>query len=178
MLPRPLLNLLNLLVILLVVLAGVLASNLVQPGSILPAPTATPTAISLLDATPRPRATPTLTPPCNWAALIQDANATDNTVSAGQTFTQRWQVKNIGTCTWNADYDLFFVIGKNMGSPAQKLGREVAPGQTIDIAIELIAPETAGSYIATYKLRSDDGVEFGLDFDYDQPLWAAVTVSE
>lgn len=170
--------LLNGLVVLLVVLAFVLGWAFLRPGAALslatpsPAPTAEPQIIII--------ATPTITPPCNWAALVYDADQLNGiSLRPGEKFTQTWRVKNIGTCIWNADYELFFVRGKDMGDvQSQKLGTEIAPGQTVDIAIELTAPVNPGGYVATYMLRSDDGTVFGLDFDFDQPLWVAVNISE
>ncbi len=62
-----------------------------------------------------------------------------------QDFTKTWRLKNIGTCTWTKAYALVFVSGDRMtGDKVTQLKANVAPGQTVDISIELTAPVELG----------------------------------
>ena len=83
---------------------------------------------------------------CDWAQFITDVTVPDGTpFSAGATFTKTWRLKNIGSCTWTTSYALVFDTGSIMGGPASvNLPNNVAPGQTVDISINLTAPGSAG----------------------------------
>ncbi len=114
--------------------------------------------------TPHPP-TPTLTPrPCNQATFVADATIPDGTeLPPGNHFTKVWRLKNIGTCSWTTDYALVFDSGDQMGGPAvQQLTKVVNPGETVDISVDLIAPNSAGSYRGYWRLRDAGGNIFGL----------------
>ncbi|MFZ6030994.1 MAG: NBR1-Ig-like domain-containing protein [Chloroflexota bacterium] len=179
-------NLLAVLVILLAVLALLLALQLRRPSASFALQSAVTSgrqsekSADTSGAVGQPPQIQTATPqiPCNWAALVIDGTTTHLSVGNGEKFTQTWQVQNIGTCAWNADYELVFASGSDLGGPqAQKLGTAVDVGATIAISIELVAPVSSGNYIAHYQLRSDDGIVFGLDDDFSQPLWVAISTT-
>ena len=108
---------------------------------------------------------PTLTPTedlCNKAKFITDVTVPDETVfPPGESFTKTWRVKNIGTCTWTSDYDLVFVSGNQMSgaSPQSMLG-SVAPGDTVDISVNLTAPATSGTYTGRWQIRNNKNILF------------------
>jgi len=55
------------------------------------------------------------------------------------------------------------VSGNKLGGPEYRtLGTSIAPGQTIDISLVLIAPGTAGMYKGSYLLADANGVTFGV----------------
>lgn len=122
--------------------------------------------------TPPPTATvvlPTLAPtataqPCNAAQFVQDVTIPDGSViTAGYSFSKTWRLRNVGACTWTNLYDLVFTGGDKMGAPdAIDLPGSVAPGQSIDITVDFIAPSKEGSYRSNWKLRDSAGVVFGL----------------
>jgi hypothetical protein len=136
------------------------ANNAPTQNSANTAPTLSPP--TLLPPTP---AFPTLTPTedlCNKAKFITDVTVPDETVfPPGETFTKTWRVKNIGTCTWTSDYDLVFVSGEQMSgaSPKAMLG-SVAPGDTVDISIDLTAPAQSGTYTGSWQIRNNKNVLF------------------
>lgn len=103
--------------------------------------------------------TPTKTPkPCNDAVFISETIPDDSEFDAGVGFTKSWRFKNTGTCTWNTNYKFVFKDGDQMGAPAtQPLSGDVAPGETVDIGVNLTAPASAGTYQGYWKLVSDDG---------------------
>ena len=86
----------------------------------------------------------------------------DNTKFSPSTeFTKSWRLKNIGTCTWNPNYKLVFVSGDHMSGPDYvKLDDYVAPGEKIDILVDLKSPSKAGTYTGYWKLQANDGFKF------------------
>ncbi len=129
-----------------------------QPAPTQPVPTLQPTK------TKQP--TPTNTPiPCNVAKFIEDVNYPDNSeVEINQSFTKTWKLQNVGTCTWNSNYMLVFTTGDRMdGNSSQPLTNgTVAPGQTVNISVDLKAPATPGTYRGDWKLREPGGAIFSL----------------
>ena len=74
-----------------------------------------------------------------------------------------WRLRNIGTCPWIDGYSLVFVNGDQMGSPeTQPLPKVVAPGQTVDISVELTAPEEVGEYLGRWQISDANGELFGV----------------
>jgi hypothetical protein len=72
-------------------------------------------------------------------------------------------LKNIGTCTWTTAYTLVFSSGSSLGGPAAvALPGYVAPGQVIDLTVNLTAPGKEGSYRGYWILRDASGVLFGM----------------
>src|SRR3990172_929541 len=86
---------------------------------------------------------------CDWAQFIADVTVPDGTrFEPGTTFKKTWRLKNIGTCTWTTSYSLVFDSGERMGALASiNFPSGVAPGQTIDLTVDMTAPSTAGHYI-------------------------------
>lgn len=130
------------------------------------APTTTPTlAVSpTVTVTPAVTATATSTP-CNMASFIADVTTPDDTsIKVSTPFTKIWRLKNVGSCTWTSGYQLVFDSGDAMGGPAsqQLTAGTVAPGQTLDISVNLTAPAAAGTYKGNWKIREPGGTTFGL----------------
>jgi hypothetical protein len=142
-----------------------------------PSATPLPTFTLLPTFTPLP---PTLTPiPCNWAQFVADISIPDNTVlNANQGFTKTWRVRNIGACTWTSDYQVIFSSGNAMSSLASNpLNTTVAPNQTVDISINFVAPNTTGSYIGYWMLRSANGIVFGIGNTANKAFWVSISVN-
>ena len=79
----------------------------------------------------------------------------------GQAFTKGWQVKNTGTCTWNNNYRLVFVSGYRMGGEPVAVAREVKPGETYDLQLNLVAPLNPGTYQGVWQMQNAQGRGFG-----------------
>jgi len=122
----------------------------------MPYPTYTPAATST------PKTPPTATPkPCNQATFVSETVPDNTKFSPGTEFTKSWRLKNIGTCTWNANYKLVFVSGDHMSGPDYvKLDDYVAPGEKTDILVDLKAPLKPGTYTGYWKLQANDGFKF------------------
>jgi hypothetical protein len=79
----------------------------------------------------------------------------------GQTFTKAWQVKNAGTCTWDTSYRHKFASGQRMGGEPVALARQVAPGDTYDLQVQLVAPQEAGAQQGIWQMQNASGQAFG-----------------
>jgi len=126
-------------------------------------------------AVPAPQANATNTIlPCNMAHFESDVTIEDNTeIIVNSNFTKIWRLKNVGSCTWTSGYSIVFDSGNKMGGPdtQQLTNTTVAPGQTIDVSIDLKAPGSKGSYTGNWKLKDPNGVIFGLSTG---PFWVKI----
>ena len=116
---------------------------------------------------------------CDWAQFIADVTVPDGTPFApGAVFTKTWRLKNIGSCTWTTTYALVFDTGSMMGGPSSvNLPSNVAPGQTVDISINLTAPGSGGHYIGYWKFKNASGVLFGIGSTTNKSWWVEINVS-
>jgi uncharacterized repeat protein (TIGR01451 family) len=104
---------------------------------------------------------------CDRGAFVGDVTIPDGSVLApGQAFTKTWRIRNVGSCTWTTSYALVFVFGNTFGAaPAINLSSSVAPvapGQTADFSINMVAPTTPGHYRSYWRFRNASGVQFGV----------------
>ncbi len=95
----------------------------------------------------------------------------------GQQFTATWTLQNQGTAVWTGDFQVAYLdksvadtqnhSPNSMGLAAVTTlhaltGRErVNPGETVEIALRLTAPTSAGAYAFHWQLRDADGKPFG-----------------
>jgi len=108
---------------------------------------------------------------------LDDANMTaPPPISPGAAFQKSWRVQNIGTCTWDSSYQLTPVGGNvppaRMGGRAVPLSGAVAPGETTDITVDLVAPLAPGVYQGFWSMRAPTGLLFG------ERIWVGVDVAE
>ena len=134
--------------------------------------------LPLAPAAAEPMVTPA--PPCTdkmkWIADLtyDDKNMKrPPQVDPGTPFTKQWRVKNVGACTWTTDYYLDFVGGNKPGADMSGeriyLDREVHPGETYDLALDLIAPGEPGPYQGFWRLFNAQGQDFA-------ELWVGIKV--
>ena len=144
-----------------------------EPGPAIP--TVTPFSVT---AVPTISTVPPTTG-CDRAHFVTDVTVPDGTVFApGQMFTKTWRLKNTGKCTWTAGYSLVFSAGDQMGGPSSiSLPSEVAPNQTIDLSVNLTAPNAVGSYRGYWLLKNASGGVFGIGVLGNKPFWLAVNVA-
>lgn len=120
---------------------------------------------------------PTTTAGPDKAQFISDVTVPDGTTFAPNTpFTKVWRLKNVGTTTWTTAYSLAFVSGDRMGGVETLLPQTVAPGQTVDVGLNLTAPTPVGSYRGYWELRNASGAFFGISATFDKPVWVAINV--
>ncbi len=127
-------------------------------------PTAAQPAATTAAPTAAAAATPTAANTCNQATFVADVTVPDGSkMTPGKKFTKTWRLKNTGTCSWTTQYALVFASGAQMGGPTvQQLTQVVNPGETVDLSVELTAPNAAGAYRGYWKLRDANGNVFGL----------------
>jgi hypothetical protein len=144
----------------------------------------TPQATIISSTHEPPLATPTLTPTlvCDQAAAGNPFDITipdDTPMQPGTAFTKIWRLQNLGSCTWTTSYAVRFFYGAQMdASEAVFLPYEVTPGQSIDIAVDMVAPQTPGSQQGNWKLSNAKGQLFGIGPNGDAPFWVRIEVLE
>jgi hypothetical protein len=149
-------------------------TNVNDPAPVIP--TVTPIPVT---AVPTISTLPPGTSNCNRATFVTDVTVPDGTVfTPGQSFTKTWRIRNNGTCTWTTDYSMVFSTGDQLGGTTPvKLTSTVAPGQTIDLSQNLVAPNTAGSYRGYWLLSNASGTLFGIGPTANKAFWLAINVS-
>lgn len=126
-------------------------------------PSAPPTNTAFVPPTSAPPAAtlqplPSATPNCDLAQFVKDVSIPDGTnFNAGENFTKTWRLKNIGTCTWNG-YAVVFDSGDAMSGVSPIAMGTVAPGQEVDVSVNLKAPTSSGSYRGYWRIRNASGV--------------------
>ena len=151
----------------------------------IPSETATATMTEIATETSIPvTETPTMqaTRPAqcsNSAEFVSDVSIPDGTVlpdSSG--FVKTWRVKNTGTCTWDSRYILVFTDGTLMMLVDRvPLPASVAPGQSIDLSLDMTSPIYPGAYESDWKFQAPDGSRFGVG-KRDSPLWVKIVVGQ
>ena len=122
---------------------------------------------------------PTATACTNAATFVADVTVPDGSqLMANSTFVKTWRIQNSGTCTWDGRYQLVHVGGPTLGAVVESLAMPavVAPNQTIDLSVTMLAPVTSGSYQSNWKLLSPQGVFFGVGRT-GSPLWVKINVA-
>lgn len=145
-------------------------------------PSATPTPIATATATATIQPTATITPfdtvtpqstatsgsasdtafGCYDAAFVRDVTIPDGTLlQPGDLFTKTWEIRNTGSCPWESDFVLIFSSGDPMSGLDTLLGKQVAVGATESFSVDLVAPDTPGSYTGFWRLTNVEGTIFG-----------------
>ncbi len=124
-------------------------------------------------------ASPSTTPiACNRAELVRDITISDGTsCTSGSLITKIWRLKNAGSCPWTADYALVFVGGDSISSQTEiPIPASVSVGQTIDLGIDLRAPQDPGNLSSYWMLRDSKGQLFGVGEKADSPISVKIEV--
>ncbi len=145
--------------------------------TVAPAATSTPTATAV---PPTATATPTAVPCVYSSAFIEDLTFDDNNMTAppvmipGLSFAKTWRILNSGNCAWAPDFALFYVSGNrpeaSMDGRPVPVGREVQPGQTVDLTANLTAPSAYGVFQGFWQMRNNLGNFFG------ETVWVGIDV--
>jgi hypothetical protein len=150
-------------------IASTLAAQTVEallsatPASTTATPSFTPLPMpTTMISTPLPVSTTTpiatATSNCNVAQFVADVTIPDGTImTPGQSFTKRWRIKNIGSCTWTG-FSLVFDSGDAMSGPASKAISTLGPSQEVDLEVSLTAPASVGSYRGYWRINTNSSV--------------------
>lgn len=141
----------------------------------LAAPSKTPTPTSTL--TPTALASPTLsalTTPlgtsvgsipvtaCFSMSYVSDVTIPDNTaMTAGQTFTKTWRVRNSGTCAWDAGFKFAFTTGDTMSGATYTLTQAVPANTETNLSINMTAPSKSGAVKSSWRMSTAGSEFFG-----------------
>lgn len=116
----------------------------------------------------------------NSFEFVQDLTVPDDTVfPPAAEFSAAWRLRNNGSCPWTSEYGVIFVGGDAMGiTGTVPLENPVAPGQTADVAVDLVAPETEGTYRSNWQLSDAGGQAFGINGIIEDAFWVQIVVEE
>ncbi len=159
------------------------------PPSPTPAPSLTPSHLPP-SATPlSPDATPTATPTLpltptvslsDRASFISETYVDYTILKPGERFKKVWRLKNSGTSTWNESYFLYREAAlQNEPLTSQErlpLSRPIAPGETVEFAVEMTAPEKVGIYTVNWSLRNSKGEI--VPVDGGRFIWVTIRVCD
>jgi hypothetical protein len=141
--------------------------------------TMTATTMSPNTDTPTPLSTATNvatalpTSVCDLSQFVSETIPDGTNFAPGASFTKTWRVKNVGACTWSSSYAIVFDSGDLLGAPDTiPFPGNVSPGQEVDLAINMKAPTTPGSYESYWMFRNASGVIF-----VSTPYSAKITVT-
>ena len=114
----------------------------------------------------------------NKATFLEDVTIPDGAfLLPGESFEKIWRLKNTGSCKWTEDYELVFVEGDPLGEQRSlALAQEVLPGNTVELALDLYAPESTGSYMSFWMLQDAEGKTFGMAKEANEPFWVLISV--
>ena len=163
------------------------ANSPAPPGQVttatLPLPAAT-TAAAVVPMTPGPIIAPAQgTPgvqaqPGDAAEFVADVTVPDGTrFNTNEPFIKTWRLKNTGSSTWTSAYSLGYTNGDKMVAPDNvPLTANVAPGEMVDISVNMTAPDTTGDFIGYWMMRNSTGNLFGLGAGANEPIYVQITV--
>ena len=117
---------------------------------------------------------------CDQVKFVKDVTIPDEMdIAPGEKFTKTWRLQNAGSCPWGIGYLLYFESGDILGGPSsQDLTSEtIQPGETLDISVDLVAPQETGTYQGFWKLRNVKGEGFGVG-EYSKAFWVKINVVE
>ena len=114
------------------------------------------------------------------AVFLADVTVPDTGVVApGQPLNKIWRLRNMGTSTWGAGYQLVLVSGEGLDGAQAVNVPATQPGASVDLGLSFNAPAGAGTRRSYWRLRSPDGSFFGpaiwAELD-TQPVGSAITV--
>ena len=127
-----------------------------------PVQTATATSPALAQVTDASGTTVALCDSLSIDPTTVDVNIPDGTtMTPGQDFIKTWRVKNSGSCTWGAGYELVYAgYADPMAGQFQPLEEVVQPGQEVELSVQFQAPDEAGEYVSAWQMSNPAGVTF------------------
>ncbi len=116
----------------------------------------------------------------NSVQFVDDITIPDDTViPPGEEFVKSWRLRNNGTCPWTEGYKIVAVDDEPLGGDSEMVVEvPVAPGQTTEVSVTLIAPEEPGTYRSNWQMNDADGELFGVDGFVEDAFWLQIVVSE
>ena len=104
--------------------------------------------------------TATRRPGPDQAAFVGQEPTDGTNFSAGNVFDAKFTFKNIGTSTWTPEYEMRFERGANLAEGQPKtidFPKNVAPGETVTLIFDAVAPSDAGRHFSYWSLINENG---------------------
>lgn len=96
------------------------------------------------------------------AEFVEDITVADGTiVEPGEPFEKTWRIRNIGTCNWLTGTILMGRSSNALGGSQTAEVPTVKAGETVDVTLELTAPDQNGVYAGWWQLQSPEGKLYG-----------------
>jgi hypothetical protein len=118
--------------------------------------------------------------PCDQVRFVKDVTIPDDMdLAPGEAFTKTWRLENAGSCPWTIGYLLYFESGDIMGGPSSQdlTSAVIQPGETVDVSVNLVAPQETGTYEGFWKIRNVKGEGFGVGA-FSKAFWVRINVVE
>ncbi|MCX6066750.1 MAG: NBR1-Ig-like domain-containing protein [Chloroflexi bacterium] len=149
-----------------------------------PAETPMPAATSTLGYPPTQTTAPGLPSPtsngkpCYAMTFVSDVSIPDGMIMApGAKFTKTWRVRNDGNCVWDPSYTLELAMGDAMSTVTKiPLTKTVYPDDSIDFSVDMVAPDTNGTYAGYWHVATPYGGYMGVG-SYNQNLVVKIQVT-
>jgi len=143
-------------------------------------PTTTITGVVTYTSQPVTRYDASVTTQCDEAGFVSDVTIADGTeMEPGDEFTKTWELSNDGTCTWTEYYKLVFYSGDQMSGDDSLYftDEDIAPGETVEVSVDLVAPDDEDTYVGYWILENSSGATFGLGTS-GLPFYVEIVVDE
>jgi PBP1b-binding outer membrane lipoprotein LpoB len=145
-----------------------------QAPTITPAPTDMPTATAvavIATAAPNDPVTGSTGPSYRVGNVKALLFPTKTYVNTNLNFTEIFSITNVGTATWLANTKVISA-DDNMFALANgvTIGQVVSNGQSVELHLNLKAPEAVNNYTVKFMLETPDGKKFGVGSNFDQPF--------
>jgi hypothetical protein len=89
------------------------------------------------------------------AAFVADVSVPDNAhFDKGAQFTKTWRMLNAGNAAWPEDTKLVFVSGSQMTDVSEVEVGAVEPGASVDISVDMTAPDEDGTFKGQWVLAT------------------------
>lgn len=79
----------------------------------------------------------------------------------GNPLKKTWLLENNGSCEWSKNYLIAFINGDDMSGADTEIDTVVSSGEQVKISVDMIAPETEGTYTGFWKMMNEEGEAFG-----------------
>lgn len=104
--------------------------------------------------------TATRRPGPDQASFIGQEPTDGTDFKAGNVFDAKFTFKNIGTSTWTTEYEMRHERGANLAEGQPKtidFPKNVAPGETVTLIFDAVAPPDAGRHFSYWSLINENG---------------------
>lgn len=134
-----------------------------SPTPTIPTPTNTVVPPTNTALPPTATITPTISPTRSDfnCQLVESSPPLNQVYTAGGDFDGRWTFKNTGSEIWDKDnVDFLFISGTRFQEHVDQLdlATSVNKGDSVEFIIDMLAPNSAGTYSATWGLKKNDVV--------------------